>query len=229
MLVLASVMAQSLRSPWKIEVPQRGSLRSAVDGCSTRIASRAGESCTASGPTRGAQWEIAYKSAFSVTQSRSTNAWVSAATAATILPPYRFELNAPISTHVLKRRSYLGPPPGQGYYPQQPQQAYQGYSGQPGFQQQAQPQAVYVQQPPPQKDSGFCAACLTGVCLCCCAEGAWCFGYVLRLLWAYEIAQTPRQSFASAYSERARCLPPYLCFTIIDAALNFPSSTMTFK
>ncbi|KAH9044251.1 hypothetical protein EDB84DRAFT_1674531 [Lactarius hengduanensis] len=69
-----------------------------------------------------------------------------------------------------------GPPPGQGYYPQQPQQpqqAYQqGYSGQPGFQQQAQPQAVYVQQPPPKKDSGFCAACLTGVCLCCCAEGA---------------------------------------------------------
>ncbi|KAH9000263.1 hypothetical protein EDB92DRAFT_1830136 [Lactarius akahatsu] len=114
-----------------------------------------------------------------------------------------------------------GPPPGQGYYPQQPQQAYQGYSGQPGFQQQAQPQAVYVQQPPPQKDSGFCAACLTGVCLCCCAEGAWRFGYVLRLLWAYEIAQTPRQSFASAFSERARSPPLlYLCFTIIDAALN---------
>ncbi|KAH9036338.1 hypothetical protein EDB85DRAFT_1940804 [Lactarius pseudohatsudake] len=118
-----------------------------------------------------------------------------------------------------------GPPPGQGYYPQQPQQpqqAYQqGYGGQPGFQQQAQPQAVYVQQPPPKKDSGFCAACLTGVCLCCCAEGAWRFGYVLGLLWAYEIAQTPRQSFASAFSERARCPPPvYLRFTIIDAALN---------
>ena len=41
---------------------------------------------------------------------------------------------------------YLGPPQGQGgYYPQQPQQAYQGgYSGQPGFQQQPQPQTVYV-------------------------------------------------------------------------------------
>ncbi|KAN0121198.1 hypothetical protein V8E52_003786 [Russula decolorans] len=66
-----------------------------------------------------------------------------------------------------------GAPPGQGYYPQQPQQpqqSYQGYGGQPGYQPQPQPQAVYVQQPPAQKDSNFCTACLAGVCLCCCAE-----------------------------------------------------------
>ncbi|KAH9989815.1 hypothetical protein BJV77DRAFT_1015332, partial [Russula vinacea] len=71
-----------------------------------------------------------------------------------------------------------GPPQGQGYYPQQPQQAYQGYSGQPGYQPQPQPQTVYVQQPPPQKNDDFCMACLTGVCLCCCAEGAWLCRYV---------------------------------------------------
>ncbi|KAN0137149.1 hypothetical protein V8E53_005146 [Lactarius tabidus] len=96
-----------------------------------------------------------------------------------------------------------GPPSGQGgYYPQQPQQSYQqGYGGQPGFQQQAQPQAVYVQQPPPQKDSNFCAACLTGVCLCCCAEGAWHCGYVLMFLQAYEIAL---QSSVHAFSKRTR-------------------------
>jgi hypothetical protein len=41
------------------------------------------------------------------------------------------------------------------------------------------------QQPPRQKDSNFCTACMAGVCLCCCAEGAWLCCYVL--LCAYEI------------------------------------------
>lgn len=94
------------------------------------------------------------------------------------------------------------PPGQGGYYPQQPQQSYQGgYGGQPqyaqgGYQPQPQPNTVYVwatvvlilgvalmvqfscnrQQPPQQKGGGGggggCTACLAGMCLCCCAEGA---------------------------------------------------------
>jgi hypothetical protein len=37
---------------------------------------------------------------------------------------------------------------------------------------------VISQQPPPRKNDDFCTACLTGVCLCCCAEGAWPCCYV---------------------------------------------------
>jgi hypothetical protein len=59
----------------------------------------------------------------------------------------------------------------------------------------------FRQQPPPQKKDDFCAACLTGVCLCCCAEGAWPCCYVLGLLGAYEPHRTSRQSFAHAFSK----------------------------
>ncbi|KAH9072160.1 hypothetical protein EDB83DRAFT_2550279 [Lactarius deliciosus] len=157
-----------------------------------RIASRLERA--AQPPVRlGCAWEIAYKSAFNVTQSRITTEvskrlGIRSNNSNNITP---LQVHRPARATTLSNLSK----PTRGIVASQ------------AFKQQAQPQAVYVQQPPPQKDSGFCAACLTGVCLCCCAEGAWCFGYVLRLLWAYEIAQTPRQSFASAFAE-ASTLPP---------------------
>jgi hypothetical protein len=55
-------------------------------------------------------------------------------------------LHDPYICNVTDEGVLAGPPQGQGgYYPQQPQQAYQGgYGGQPGYQPQPQPQAVYV-------------------------------------------------------------------------------------
>lgn len=61
------------------------------------------------------------------------------------LLPVRFFLTCPDICNVIDDGPLAGPPPPQGgYYPQQPQQAYQGYGGQPGYQPQPQPQAVYV-------------------------------------------------------------------------------------
>jgi hypothetical protein len=60
---------------------------------------------------------------------------------------------------------------------------------------------LFSQQAPPQKNNDFCAACLAGVCLCCCAEGAWSRRYVLTFPGAYRVYRTFRQSFARASSK----------------------------
>jgi len=57
------------------------------------------------------------------------------------------------------------------------------------------------QQPPQQKNDDFCMACLTGVCLCCCAEGEW----PLRFMRIWD-CHTRGQNFARAYSDLCECV-----------------------
>ena len=66
---------------------------------------------------------------------------------------------------------------------------------------------VCSQQAPQQQKSGdFCTACLTGVCLCCCAEGGWPCGLRPRhmLTTTLRHRHTRRQNFAPAFSDLSK-------------------------